>query len=316
MARDRFADGADSSRPVHARPQAGLVCVLTAALSTLAAHEAHADPPTDAVAHRATAYAASFVLLASSHALEAQRDASRTLWLAGLPSLEFPVLTATNDGSAWLGLAALGVGGGTELAGALCDGGCRTALRVGGLAGYVGLAATDLGWFANRPSGRYEPPPLGRNASRWYGWGPLVAYGALLGGVWLATIDEAGVAGAGFVLAGTGLTFVPVSHFGAGRRAHGWVAFGGTLLGAGAGALAACASGCDSAYAQGPRAIFEPGRALVGASAGIATWAVLDVALFSYRDEPAATRPGSAIEPYVTASPTTGRPRVGAAFAF
>jgi hypothetical protein len=101
--------------------------------------------------------------------------------------------------------------------------------------------------------------------------------------VWLATVDEAGVAGTGFVLAG---------------------------------ALAACARGCDSPYAHGTRAIFEPGRTLVGASAGMATWAVLDVALFSYRSEPGATRPASAIEPFVIASPTTGRPRVGASFEF
>jgi hypothetical protein len=286
------------------------------AMATLGAREAHAAPPIDAEAHRATAYSVPLVLLASSHGLDAQQDASKTLWLAGLSGLELPVLTATNDGSAWLGLAALLVGGGTELAGGLCDGGCRTALRLGGLAGYVGLAATDVGWFANRPPYRHGTRPLGPNASRWYGWGPLVAYGTLLGGVWLATVDEAGVAGAGLVFTSTGLTLVPVSHFGVGRHAHGWVAFGGTLLGAGAGALAACAHGCDSPYAHGTRALFEPGRALIGASAGIATWALLDAALFSYRSEPGATRPPSAIEPYVTASPTTGRPRVGASFAF
>jgi hypothetical protein len=98
---------------------------------------------------------------------------------------------------------------------------------------------------------------------------------------------------------------------------RGWVALGGTLAGAGLGALVACAHGCDSMYAHGTtRAVFEPGRALLGMSAGIATWAAIDGAFLAYREQPTASRAGLAVQPYVTVSPTTGRPRAGASFAF
>jgi hypothetical protein len=278
--------------------------------------EAPADQTVDARVQRSAVYAAPVAFLASAHAVAAPRDISESLWLVGWSSLQLPFWSAQDAGSMSWGLAALVVGSGTELGGSLCRGDCREAIWVGGLVSYSAIAAADVG-LSPSPNAMGDGQPTGGPASRrWYGWRPLIGYSSLLGGMWLGTVDEAGAAGAGFVLTGVGLQGIPLGHFGVARYSQGWVALGGMLLGAGVGALAACANGCESVYSHGTRAIFQPGRALVGASAGIATWAALDVAFLSFREQRDASHDGSIVTPYLTTSPTTGRPRAGVSLSF
>jgi hypothetical protein len=293
---------------------------LAAVASLTIVSPAHAGQESESGvrADRAAAYAVPVALLASAHALavEGHEDLANTFWLGGISTLSLPVWSAQNEGSAAWGLAALVVGSGTEFVGDLCSGNCRTAVRAAGLLGYASIAATDIAWYAYREPSDVDVSRAAPGLSRWYGWRPLVGYGSLLGGIWLGTVDSAGAAGGGLTLAAMGLDLVPVSHFSVGRRTQGWVALGGTALGAGLGTLAACANGCSSPYDRQSRAVFAPGRALLGATAGIATWALVDVALLSCREEPAAPRRTMSVEPFITTSPTTGRPRAGASFAF
>jgi hypothetical protein len=289
---------------------------LAALAALTVTREAHADTPADARLHRAAAYAVPVALLASAQEVPAPGDVSKSLWLAGMSTLSLPFWTSNGDASSWLGLSAFLLGSGTVFGSGFCRGTCRTAILASGLLGYSGLAVADVRTFAFPRASDDAPAALGPYERRWYGWRPLIGYGSLLGGLWLATIDEAGFAGGGLAIASVGLESVPLSHFGVGRYAHGWISFGGTLAAAASGALAACANGCDSMYAHGTRAVFEPGRALIGATAGVASWALIDAAFLSYRDEPTAARPGLSVEPYLATSPTTGRPRAGASFAF
>src|SRR5207245_1268001 len=71
-------------------------------------------------------------------------------WLGGISTLSLPIWSAQNEGSAAWGLGALVVEGGTEIAGDLCVGTCRTAVRAAGLLGYASIAATDIAWLSYR----------------------------------------------------------------------------------------------------------------------------------------------------------------------
>jgi len=299
------------------------VLAVCASVGAAFAHP-NAAEVTNARAHRATRavyYALPVASFAGARATQdAFEDGSRTLRLVSWPLLFVPALSASHDVSAGLGLGSAAIGGTTMLLADACDGPCESALLAGGLTAYATVAALDVGWFATRSGERTRDAGPGlSHAGSWYGWAPGLGYGMLLGGVWLATVDRAGVSGAGYVLAANGLLLVPVAHASAGLPANGLFALGGTLAGAGVGTAIACASGCASPYdARGSgHGLFEPGRALIGASAGIATWAAVDVALVSRRhsaEEPEAS--SGAVVPYLTTSPSTGRPRLNARVAF
>jgi hypothetical protein len=269
---------------------------------------------------RAAYYAAPAASFAGARAAEhGSSDGARTLRLVSWPLLFVPAFTAWNGASAGLGLGGAAVGGTTMLLADACDGPCETALLSTGLTAYTAIAALDVGWFSTSTNERSRAAWPGSQRRGWYGWAPGLGYAMLLGGVWLATVDRAGISGTGYVLAANGLLLVPVAHASAARPDNGLLALGGTLAGAGVGTAIACASGCASPYdARGAgHGLFEPGRALVGASAGIATWAAVDVALLSRAhaaDESETSPP--AVVPYLTTSPTTGRPRVNARVAF
>jgi hypothetical protein len=265
---------------------------------------------------RAIDYGVPLAFVASAQALESHYpDVAEGLRLASPAVLMLPVWSARTSSSAAFGLGALVLAEGAEVAALACTGtDCRAAVSAAGLGSYSAAAAIDVATLASEPM--EAPYGFGSTESRWYGWRPLIAYSMLTGGAWLATIDRVGVSGAGYAVASSGLAAVPVSHWSAGRHTHGWMAFGGTLLGASIGTAAACARGCESPFNPRSARLLEPNKALFGATLGIAGWGLLDAALLSYREDRSSPNAGSAVTPMVTTSPTTGRPRVAVSVEF